>query len=85
MKFTISKNNSWKALYLHSKGGKQIGHLGVDPFSDYGMLKPQVFGMVAGRVFRLNIPYIKYKDDMGKIGSSLKKIQDKFWYSLDSR
>jgi len=81
-KFTTAKNSCWQAVYVY-KEGKQVAHLGIDPFGEYGMMHPKVFGGVGRKVFHFSVPHLKWKNNPSQAYLALYKLQSKVLHSLD--
>jgi len=83
-KMTTSKKNPWKAAYLY-RGNKQVAHLGVTPFDNYGELKPQIFARLGENLFRFNLPHLKWKIGASSIYNAIYQAQSKMLHRLDNR
>lgn len=72
---------SWRARYLYVNGSK-VAHIGVTP---NGGTKPQLFGSVAGREFRLPLPTVRWKYPCSPLRMAAYKVVHQFWHNMDGR
>jgi hypothetical protein len=84
LKITTTKMTGWRAAYLY-KEDKQIAHLGINAYSETGMVKPQVFARMGERLFRWNLPHLKWKVNASTLYNKAYQFQDRMIYSLDVR
>jgi hypothetical protein len=77
----FAEHCAWRAVYVFV-GGRQIFRLGVDPSASRG---PHLFGMVAGREFRLQLPTVRWTYPMGRVRTWAYSACQRFYFALDGR
>jgi hypothetical protein len=82
MKFKVMKAEkcAWRARYVFVNDRK-VFHLGFDPEQS----RPQLFGSLLGREFRLRVPTIRWSQHLKGIKLKLWRLQHSFLHNMDGR
>lgn len=72
---------AWRARYVYVNGDK-VAHLGIDPD---GGRRPALFGSLAGKEFRVNLPTVPWKYPSSALYLRAHKLSSEFWHGLDGR